>query len=345
MSCNDQIILRAIPDPALLEREGRVTACNAAARALFPGLEEQSALPEPLGGHGESAALVAVAGRYWQCTATPCAQETLYILRPQPDAAITSAQLDGVSRRLREQLGQLVFTAQNMGREHGEDPRINALNQALCRLIRTSEQLDVLRELERDSSALRLQVLDLAGLCMQTIRSAQGLLDSIGVELEFDSELTSVLVRGNGLLLEQMLLELISNAARAAGKGGRVTLSLSRQGDKALLTVADTGLRDAGLPLGVLLTGERMPGYLPQPEEGAGMGLALVRHIVSRHDGRMVMERREGVYVSVQLPLAKPGAPVTVQAERRDYCSGISPVLLALSDLLPASAFSSEDLE
>lgn len=345
MSCNDQTVLRAIPDPALLAREARVTGFNAAARTLFPGMEEQSLLPEPLVGQGEGAALVAVAGRYWQCTVAPCGQDTLYILRPQSDSAITPAQLDGVSRRLREQLGQLVFTVQNMGREHGEDPRINALNQALCRLIRTTEQMDVLRELERDDVPLRLQVLDLAGLCMQTIRSAQGLLDGIGVELEYDSKLTSLLVRGNGPLLEQMLLELISNAARAAGKGGHVTLSLSRQGDKGLLTVADSGRRDAGLPLGALLTGDRLPDHLPEPEEGAGMGLALVRHIVSRHEGRLVMERREGVCVCVQLPLARQGAPVAVQAERKEYCAGINPVLLALSDLLPASAFSSEDLE
>ena len=75
------------------------------------------------------------------------------------------------------------------------------------------------------------------------------------------------------------------------------------------------------------------------------MGLALVQRIICLQDGRMVMERREGVHVSVQLPLAEPGAPVSVQTQRRDYSAGFSPVLLALSDLLPASAFSSEDLE
>lgn len=345
MSHDDQNFVQAIPDPALLAREGRVTACNAAARALFPGLEEQALLPEALPERGNGAALVPVAGQYWQCTAAPCGQECLYILRAQSGATLTDVQLGGVSRRLREQAGQLVLTSQLLGQERADDPRLNALNQALCRLIRTTEHLDLLRELEREDAAPRLQVLDLAGLCMQTVRAAQGLLELLDVELEYDSKLTSLLVRGNSGLLEQMLLELVANAARAAGKGGCVTLSLSRQGDRALLSVSDSGQRDGGQPLGQLMAGQAVPGRLPQPEEGAGMGLALVQRIVSLHEGRMVMERREGVCVSVQLPLAEPGAPVSVQAERRDYSAGFSPALLALSDLLPASAFSSEDLE
>lgn len=345
MSHDYQTFLQAIPDPALLAREGRVTACNAAARALFPGLEERSLLPEVLPEQGSGAALVPVAGQYWQCTAAPCGEECLYILRPRSGAGLTDAQLDGVSRRLREQAGQLVLTTQLLGQEREDDPRLNALNQALCRLIRTAEHLDLLRELEREDAAPRMQVLDLAGLCMQTVRAAQGLLEHLDVELEYDSKLTSLLVRGSSALLEQLLLELMANAARAAGKGGRVTLSLFRQGDKALLGVSDSGQRDGGQPLGQMMAGQAVPGHLPRPEEGAGMGLALVQRIVGLHEGRMVMERREGVCVSVQLPLAEPGAPVSVQAEQKDYSAGFSPALLALSDLLPASAFSSEDLE
>ena len=345
MSHDYQIFVQAIADPALLAREGRVTACNAAARALFPGLEEGSFLPDGLPGQGESAALLPVAGQYWSCTAAPCGEQILYILRPRNSSGLTEAQLSGVSRRLREQAGQLLLTAQLLGQERANDARLNGLNQAVCRLIRTTEHLDLLRELEREDAAPRLQVLDLAGLCMQTVRQAQGLLDFVDVGLEYDSKLTSLLVRGNGSLLEQLLLELIANAARAAGRGGRVTLSLSRQGDKALLCVSDSGRQDGGQPLGALMAGEGIPGRLPRPEEGAGIGLALVQRMVSLQGGRMVMERREGVRVSVQLPLAEPGAPVSVQAESRDYSAGFSPALLALADLLPADAFSNEDLE
>lgn len=345
MSYDAHNLIQAIADPAFLAQDGRVSICNDAARTLFPGLEEQSLLPEGLPGKGEGAALLPVAGQYWNCTAAPCGEQTLYILRPRNDSVLTDAQLAGVSRRLREQAGQLVLTSQLLGREQENEARLNGLNQALCRMIRTTEHLDLLRELERRDAAPWLQVLDLAGLCMQTVRAAQGLLELLKVELKYDSKLTSLLVRGSSALLEQVLLELIANAARAAGKGGCVSLSLSRQGDKALLGVADSGQRDSGLPLGQMMVGEAVPGRVPRPEEGAGMGLALVQRIVGLHEGRMVMERREGVRVSIQLPLAEPGAPVSVQAEHRDYSAGFSPALLALSDLLPISAFSNQDLE
>lgn len=345
MSHEYQTVIQALDHPALLAREGRVTALNTAARALFSGLEEGAALPEELLELGGDASFFPVAGQYWQCSAAPCGEQMLYTLQPKQHAGLTDTQLDGVTRRLREQAGQLLLSVQLLGLEREQDLRVGSLNRALCQLIRTTEHLDLLRELNGESRPCRRQVLDLAGLCMQTVRQAQSLLELLQVDLIYDSKLTSLLVQGDSALLEQMLLELIANAARAAGSGGCVTLALSRQGDKALVRVSDSGQRDSGQPLGQLMAGQSAPGRVPQPEEGAGMGLALVQRIVGLHEGRMVMERQEGVCVSVQLPLAEPGAPVSVQAEREDYSAGFSPALLALSDLLPASAFFNEDLE
>ncbi|MBO5728041.1 MAG: hypothetical protein J6R39_05405 [Oscillospiraceae bacterium] len=344
MSEHDYAVLQALSDPAFLARGGRVTACNVAARTLLPALKVGGGLPEGLADLDAGAVLVPAAGQYWSCSVSPCGEDALYLLRPQP-AAITNAQLDGVSRRLREQMGQLMLSAQLMTREGEDDPRINAVNQALCRMIRITEHLDLLRELEEEESAPRLRTLDLAGLCMQSVREAYHLLESVGVETEYDSALTSLLVKGSAPLLEQLVLELIANAARAAGKGGRVTVSVSRHGRYALLTVSDSGGKDAGHPLGQMMTGERLSGQLPEPGEGAGLGLALVGRIVRAHGARMVMERREGVYVSVQLPLAEPGAPVGVETLRPTYCAGPSPALIALADLLPASAFSALAME
>ena len=133
--------------------------------------------------------------------------------------------------------------------------------------------------------------------------------------------------------------------ARAEELCNAVLREAGRMGVRAVVCVSDSGQKDSGQPLGRLMAGQSAPGRVPQPEEGAGMGLALVQRIVGLHEGRMVMERQEGVCVSVQLPLAEPGAPVSVQAEREDYSAGFSPALLALSDLLPASAFFNEDLE
>ena len=344
MSELDYTVLQALPDPALLVRGGQVVACNAAARALFPALKVGGGLPEELVDLDAGAALVPAAGQYWNCNVSACGDGTLYLLRPQP-TAITNARLDGVSRRLREQVGQLMLSAQNMAREGADERPINAVNQALCRMVRVTEHLDLLRELEDEGLFPRLGTLDLAGLCAQSVRMVYHLLECIGVQAEYDSALTSLLVRGDSAQLEQLVLELVGNAARAAGTGGRVRVELSRQGKYALLTVSDSGGKDSGRSLGEMMTGEPLSQQLPQPQEGAGLGLALAGRIVRAHGGRMVMERREGVRVSVQLPLAEPGAPVSVESPRADYCAGLSPALVALADLLPADAFSIPAME
>ena len=345
----DDTILQAIPEPALIAVRGRVACFNSAAGQLFPGLAQQSPLPDPLPSD-PGAGLVLVGEQSWQLTVSPVGDGLLYLLHTARLDGISRPQLDGTVRRLREQMSHLLLSVQLMGKTYEEkenpdpDGRLAGMNRTLCQMLRLTDQLDLLRDLE--SGAFRFQpvTLDLAGLCRETTYAAACLLEQTGVALHFDCALSGLLVNGDCELLQKLILELIVNAARAAGKGSSLTLSLARRGERAVLTLSGPG-RDDGRPLPQLLSGSSPADRIPQPGEGAGQGLVLIQRVVALHRGTLMMERRDGIHTIVALPLAPKGASLPVHTPTHDYTGGFSPVLVALSDLLDESAFSALDIE
>lgn len=343
----DDTILQAIPEPALIAVRGKVACFNPAAAQLFPGLAQQAPLPDPLPSDS-GAGLVLAGEQSWQLTVSPLGEGLLYLLHTARLDGMSRPQLDGTVRRLREQMSHLLLTVQLMGQSRAEtsppDGRLAGMNRTLCQMLRLTDQLDLLRDLESGSFRFQPVTLDLAGLCRETTYAASCLLEQTGVCLQFESALSSLLVCGDCELLQKLILELIVNAARAADKGSCLTLSLARRGERAVLSLSGPG-RDDGRPLPQLLCGDSPADRIPQPGEGAGQGLVLIQRVVALHRGTLMMERRDGIHTIVALPLASRGDSLPVHTPTHDYTGGFSPVLVALSDLLDESAFSSLDLE
>ena len=93
-------------------------------------------------------------------------------------------------------------------------------------------------------------------------------------------------VRGNRLQLQQLLLNLIVNAADAmAAKDGQRTLTVrseSCEGDRVMVSVADTGIGIASLDADRMFS----PLFTTKPD-GMGMGLSICRAIIEAHEGRL----------------------------------------------------------
>ena len=343
----DDTILRAITDPALIAAQGRVLCFNDSASALFGGLGEGAPLPDALSVPEGGAALIVAGGSCWTCLVSPVRDASLFLLRPAPTCGISDAQLDGVVRRLREQMAQLMLSMQLLERSLPEQTaadRLAGANRALCQMLRLTDRLDLLHELSTAAFVYRPAPLDLAGLCRQTADVSSSLLEGAQIDLTYESPLSSLLVSGNADLLQKLILELIANAGRAAGRGGALRLTLARRGDRALLTLSGGGAQDGGRPLAEVLSGSAPSGRIPLAGEGSGVGLALVRHILTLHGGTLVMERQDGVSATVSLPTVKSTAPARVESPCTDYSGGLPPELTALADVLPPESFTSLEL-
>lgn len=147
-----------------------------------------------------------------------------------------------------------------------------------------------------------------------------------GVPLVWAPPEEAVMVAGDAARLRQVAVNLLANAVKFTPTGGRITVSLETGegmltggGENAQLTVADTGI---GID----------PEFLPYVWDrfrqadttttrhygGLGLGLAIVRHIVTAHEGETYAYsagRGQGTTFRVALPLLREGvAPLDSDA-------------------------------
>lgn len=105
--------------------------------------------------------------------------------------------------------------------------------------------------------------------------------------------------------IQQVLINLANNAIKFTESGGVVTIDAARQGEKLVLTVADTGVGIAADKIGKL--GQpfvQADSAYARQYEGAGLGLALVKGLVALHGGAFSIESElgAGTKVTVTLP-------------------------------------------
>lgn len=206
-------------------------------------------------------------------------------------------------------------------------------------MMRMLGNLEYLQLPEGELTAERAS-LDLAGLCRTLGEQVASLARQAGLSFTYEEERGSLITTGDAPQLRRMLLGLISNAFRAAGKGGHTGLRLAVRQDRAVLTVWDDG---PGLP-----PPEEERELLHRPD-GLGLGLRVARRIAALHGGAIVFEQREdrGSRAVVSLPIQPPEGGTVLRTPRADWdrSGGFSDLMVELSAVLPYEAFLPADLE
>ena len=111
--------------------------------------------------------------------------------------------------------------------------------------------------------------------------------------------------------VQQMLINLLSNAIKFTPEGGHVTIGARRSGPRLIFWVSDTGIGIGADDLALI--GEpfvQVQNDYTRRFDGAGLGLSLVKGLVSLHDGTMQIESEpgQGTTVTISLPLDGPPA-------------------------------------
>ena len=171
-------------------------------------------------------------------------------------------------------------------------------------LIRTFDALLMIARAEAGQARQSMGEVDLAAIAENVTELYEPLADEKGLDLVVST--TPVTIYGMRELLAQALSNLVDNAIKYAeppsGERRRITVSLSRKGDEALLQVADQG---PGIPAAehgrVLERFVRLEASRTQP--GSGLGLALVLAVARLHGGSLALsDNAPGLAVTLHLP-------------------------------------------
>ncbi|MFS1301374.1 HAMP domain-containing sensor histidine kinase [Streptosporangium longisporum] len=129
-----------------------------------------------------------------------------------------------------------------------------------------------------------------------------------GVALRAD--LSPAPARGDALLLERCVFNLVENALKYNVPDGHVQVRLAASGEELTLVVDNTGPLVPAHEAGDLFEPFRRLHDRIGSAQGAGLGLSIVRAIVVAHDGTVTAVPRPGggLSVTVRLPLAREAA-------------------------------------
>lgn len=180
-----------------------------------------------------------------------------------------------------------------------------------------SRLLDDLLDASRVSQgtiALRKARVDLTSLVRIALDDAQAMMSERAHALVVALPGEPLWVEADPTRVVQILLNLLTNAARYTPRGGRVEVTVERRDGRGCVCVRDngSGIDPELLPrlFEPLVQGRRS---LDRPEGGLGVGLALVKRLVEMHGGTVRAESgglNQGSVFSVELPLAGPSEAV-----------------------------------
>lgn len=213
-----------------------------------------------------------------------------------------------ISHELRTPVGALSLLAETLADEQDPGLRGQLTQRLTAESARISRTIDELIELSRiehneDGQADLVEMQAVVGEAVDRVHSAS---DQKNIDLGVMVPDTPVTVIGDRRQLTSALFNLLDNAVKYTDAGGSIGVRL-RVGTEAVeLTVRDTGI---GIPARDLdriferfyrVDRARAPGT-----GGVGLGLAIVRHVVTNHLGHLRVESREGegTMVAISLPL------------------------------------------
>lgn len=193
----------------------------------------------------------------------------------------------------------------------------------MARLV--DDLLDVSR-ITRGVVELRRERLELAAVVARAVEIACPLLEQRSHVLRVDVPERGLLVDADPTRLAQVFANLLTNAARYTPAGGRVEIAARTRGRAIEIAVADDGVGlDADLLPRVFEAFVQGPRSLDRAPGGLGLGLSLVRSLVSLHGGT-VTAHSEGSGKGSTFVVSLPRAEAPARADESDRALRAAPI-------------------
>jgi signal transduction histidine kinase/ActR/RegA family two-component response regulator len=241
-----------------------------------------------------------------------------------------------LAHELRNPLAPISMAATLLERSPNASPQQLDLARVIGRQVdHMAHLLDDLLDAARISSGkinLSMEPLLLADVIGQAVETIQPRIRERAQSLHVELPPEPVQTDGDRVRLTQVFTNLLANASKYTGDHGTIRLGSTVSGDSLLVSVEDNG---SGITADVipyifdLFT--QGPRSLARTEGGLGIGLNVVRNLVTMHGGEVYADSpgpARGSRFTVRLPVSAPGASAPPQQQHRHHCVGRRSVLL-----------------
>jgi signal transduction histidine kinase len=197
-----------------------------------------------------------------------------------------------LSHELRNPLAPIRNAVEMMRRLAPPDPKLTMAREVVDRqvtlLARLVEELLDVSRISQGKIVLKREPVDLARVIAHSVETARPLIDARNQTLTVSVPATPVWLSADFARLSQVVSNLLNNASKYTGEGGRIDLSAAADEGEARITVRDNG---SGIEPQLLhkvfdlfVQGDRA---LDRGQGGLGIGLTLVKRLVELHQGRV----------------------------------------------------------
>ncbi len=335
-------LFEAVRQAVLILEQDRVVYRNPEAVQRLRSLSDQQALTLQEGPATLQGSAWQVHIRQWET----CRVMTL----EQTDAApaLCTQLLDVIAQSLRQPLGNAMAVAQTLFPRllEWEDPKVAqqmaVMDQSFYQMLRLVSNLSDVSDYLSGQIELRRRAVDVVAWFSSLEEKLTDYCADKQVTLRRERPEKSCIIYADITQVERALVHLVSNALKFTPAGGQITLRLEVGATQIRLQVLDDGEGIDPAVLETLYWRAVSREALGDPRWGVGLGMQLVRQVAMAHGGAVVAQRRAegGTCVTISLERTAPPDILSSPTLGFSYNSGFDPILLGLSDVLPASSFS-----
>lgn len=202
-----------------------------------------------------------------------------------------------------------------------EDERQNFLSAVVKETERLSHLITKVLNLEKYESGrqkLNLSSFDINVLIRDLINAYQLVAEEKGIKLNLIQPNSMLLVHADKDLLQQVVVNLLSNALKFTSEGGQITIYISDQQHQIQVSISDTG-KGIAKELHELIFDKffQAKNQTIKKPEGTGLGLAICKRIIEMHNGKIWVESEpeKGARFTFTIPNFEPGESLIAHNE------------------------------
>lgn len=244
-----------------------------------------------------------------------------------------------LAHELRNPLAPLRHGLDTLRRDpNGEDAHEirDMMDRQLVHLVRLIDDLLDVSRVSQGKISLRKERIQVADAINAAVEASRPAIDSAGHALVINLTPEPLWLNADLTRLSQIVGNLLNNAAKYTPSGGRIDLAVRTEGDVAVIEVSDSGIGiPAGMQAQVFELFAQLDKHLDRAQGGLGIGLALVKQLVTMHGGTVEAKSPgvgKGSVFSIRMPRAAHPVPPATRDQPATELITIRPLKVLIVD-------------